>query len=576
MPHRSHLFSLRVAHAFREACLSEAYDRSRFLKDLLAGVTIGVIAVPLSIALSIASGAPPQCGLYTAAVAGFIIALTGGSRFNVSGPTAAFVVVLYPIVQSHGLRGLFIATLMSGLILIAMASLRLGRFIEYIPESVTLGFTAGIALVIAALQLPDFFGVTPAEMPEHWLEKAMLLRRSLSQVHVPSVAVALSTLATMLLWPKLKTPVPPHLPAVVAGSLLAIGLSHRGFEVATIGSRFSYLRPDGSFGAGIPPYLPSFTWPWLESGSSGSEPFTWGLISELFPAALALALLGAIESLLCAVVLDNMSGKRHSANSELLGQGVGNIVAPFLGGITATAALARSAANYRAGAQSPVAAAIHALVVLFSVTFLARILAYLPMPAIAALLMAVAWNMSELPKSIHLIKRSHRSDILILLTCFFLTVVFDMVVAVTAGVLLAAVLFMNEIASLTTLTHVTGSAQLAHLEVTPGWRVYRVKGPLFFAAADRVFSELALASVGSAGIVVQLDAVPLLDAGGIAALDKLMEHLRKQGTELILVDLQSQPESTIRRARIMAHDGVIGFAPTLESALDLVKSRQSS
>lgn len=572
MPHRSHLFSLRVAHALREACLRETYDRSRFVKDLLAGVTIGVIAVPLSIALAIASGAPPQSGLYTAAIAGFVIALTGGSRFNVSGPTAAFVVVLYPIVQLHGVRGLFVATLMSGVILIAMSILRLGRFIEYIPEAVTLGFTAGIALVIAALQMPDFFGLPKPEGAESLIGKMGVLIGSRSDVHLPSVAVALSTLATMFLWPKLKTPVPPHLPAVLLGTALAAGLSHQGFDVDTIGSRFTYLRDDGSLGSGIPPYLPSFTWPWLGPGPAGStEAFTWGIVPQLFPQALAIALLGAIESLLCAVVLDGMSGKRHSANSELLGQGLGNLVTPFFGGITATAALARSAANFRAGAQSPVASAIHALIVLSSVAFLAPVLAYLPMPTIAALLVAVAWNMSELPKVVHLIKRARRADILILFTCFLLTVVFDMVVAVTVGVLLAAVLFMNEIASLTTLTDVTESPHVVEIGVDPHVRVYRVNGPLFFAAADRVFGELAHASAGAAGIVLQLDAVPLLDSGGTSSLNRLVDHLRQQGTQLILAELLPQPKGTLQRARVVPEKGVLEFAPTLRSALESLK-----
>lgn len=576
MPHRSHLFSLRIAHAFRETCLVEPYDRSRLVKDLLAGLTIGVIAVPLSIALAIASGAPPQSGLYTAAIAGFTIALAGGSRFNVSGPTAAFVVVLYPIVQTHGLRGLFIASLMSGLILIAMGVLRLGRFIEYIPEAVTLGFTCGIALVIAALQIPDYFGLASGDASGGPLGKVLLLFRSLSGVHLPSVAVATLTLVTMFLWPKLKTKVPPHLPAVLLGTALAAWLAFQGFEVETIGSRFTYLRPDGTSASGIPPYLPSFSWPWLAPGPSGSsEPFTWALVPQLFPQALAIALLGAIESLLCAVVLDGMSGKRHSANSELLGQGVGNIVTPFLGGITATAALARSAANYRAGAESPVASAIHGLVVLSSVAFLAPVLAYLPMPTIAALLMAVAWNMSEIPKVIHLIKHSRRTDIIILFTCFFLTVVFDMVVSVTVGVLLAAVLFMNEIASLTTLTDVTESPEIAEQEVPKGFRVYRVNGPLFFAAADRVFGELAYATTSAAGIILQLDAVPLLDGGGTSALNKLLEQLKGQGTNLILTGVQAQPEKTLRRARVAPVPGELEFAPTLRSALAALRAHDA-
>ena len=458
MPHRAHLFSLRLAHALRESCLDERYSGYRLLRDLMAGVTVGVIAIPLAMALAIASGVAPQYGLYTAIIAGFVIALTGGSRFSISGPTAAFVVILYPIAQTYGLGGLLLATLMSGVLLITMALMRLGRFIEYIPESVTLGFTGGIAVVIATLQIRDFFGLPVGDMPEYYWDKLSVLAGALPELDGMSTLVAGVTLAVMLLWPRLKTPVPPHLPAVIVGSLLALWFNANGAPIETIGSRFSYLLPDGSMGAGIPPFLPEFAWPWRQMGASG-EPIglSWTLVRELLPAAFAIAMLGAIESLLCAVVLDGMTGKRHSANSELMGQGIGNIITPFFGGITATAAIARSAANYRAGAESPVSAMVHALVVLLALVSLAGLLAYLPMPAMAALLVMVAWNMSEAPKSVHLLKTAPRSDILVFLTCFFLTVVLDMVIAITAGVLLAAVLFMREMAQMTKVTDITAS-----------------------------------------------------------------------------------------------------------------------
>lgn len=568
MAHRSHLFSLRVAHAVREACLNEKYDRSRFFKDLLAGLSTGVIALPLAMALAIASGVPPQYGLYTVIIAGLIIALTGGSRFSISGPTAAFVVLLHPIAQHYGLRGLLVTSVMAGVILIAMAIARLGRFIEYIPESVTLGFTAGIAVVIAILQVPDFLGSSQLGGSQADGGKVSLFFRGLSHAQGPSVAVAILTAVTMIIWPKLKTRIPPHLPAVLIGSALAFVLNDHGARVATIGSRFSYVQPDGSSASGIPPYFPSFTWPWLQPGPPFSTaPFDWELISQLFPAAFAIALLGAIESLLCAVVLDGMSGKRHSANSELLGQGLGNIIAPFFGGITATAAIARSAANYRAGAESPIAGAVHALFVLASVVLLAPTMAYLAMPAMASLLMIVAWNMSELPKSIHLIKTASRADIVQLLTCFSLTVVFDMVVAITVGVLLAAVLFMRELAQLTTLTQLNESEPPNQFKLPPGWQVYRVSGPLFFAAADRIFSELALKSVRSRGVVLQIDAVPFLDAGGTAALSKLIVHFKLNGRRLVLAEVQAQPLETLIRARIFAVEGVLGFASSLSDAL---------
>lgn len=568
MAHRSHLFSLRLAHALREACLVEKYDRKRILQDVLAGVTIGVIAVPLAMALAIASGVPPQFGLYTAIVAGFLIALLGGSRFSVSGPTAAFVVILQPVAQAHGLSGLFLATIMAGVLMTAMALMRLGRFIEYIPESVTLGFTGGIAVVIAVLQLQDFLGLPEQAMPEHFVEKVTVLVSATDQTHLPSLSVALLTVITMVFWPKLKTPIPPHLPAVLLGSGLALALAHHELPVATIGSRFSFLGPDGVIAAGIPSDLPSFEWPWLRPGPGGSDTqISWKLIVQLFPTALAIALLGAIESLLCAVILDGMSGKRHSANSELLGQGLGNIIAPFFGGITATAAIARSAANYRSGAQSPVAAAIHALVVLVSIVLLAPILAYLPMPAMAGLLVVVAWNMSELPKSVHLLKTAPRPDVLVLIACFSLTVLFDMVIAITVGILLSAVLFMNEIARLTTLTDITKSDQVTRFKLPPEWKVYKVRGPLFFAAADKVFSELALKSLGSAGVILDLDGVPLLDGGGLAALAKLIEAFESRGAKLVVTDLQAQPQATLARARILQGQGDSSSMPTLHEAL---------
>jgi len=568
MPHRAHLFSLRTAHAVREACVDEPYSSGRFFKDLMAGATVGIIAIPLAMALAIASGVAPQYGLYTAIIAGFLIALFGGSRYSISGPTAAFVVILYPIAQSYGLGGLLLATLMSGVLLVIMAVMRLGRFIEYIPESVTLGFTGGIAVVIATLQVKDFFGLSIDAMPEHYWDKLAVLGQQLPSLDGLSTLVAVVTLAVMLLWPRLRTPVPPHLPAVIVGSLLALWLNAGGAAIETVGSRFSYLLPDGSTGAGIPPFLPEFAWPWQQAGADGRPlGLSWDLFRELIPAAFAIAMLGAIESLLCAVVLDGMTGKRHSANSELMGQGIGNIVVPFFGGITATAAIARSAANYRAGAESPVAAMIHALVVLLALVSLAGILAYLPMPAMAALLVMVAWNMSEAPKAVHLLRTAPRSDILVFLTCFGLTVALDMVIAITTGVLLAAVLFMREMAQMTRVTDITGNKRVQQVGVPEGWQVFKINGPLFFAAADRIFGELADLSQQAEGLVLYMDGVTILDAGGLAALNKLIASCRKTGTRIVIADLQFQPLRTLARAGVKPEPGVSYFYPTLEAAL---------
>lgn len=572
MPHRAHLFSLRLAHAFREACLDERYRGRRLLRDLMAGVTVGIIAIPLAMALAIASGVAPQYGLYTAIIAGFVIALTGGSRFSISGPTAAFVVILYPIAQTYGLGGLLLATLMSGVLLVAMAFMRLGRLIEYIPESVTLGFTAGIAVVIATLQVPDFFGLPMGDLPEHYWYKLAALAGALPRLDGASTLVAGLTLAVMLLWPRLRTPVPPHLPALVIGSLLALWCNARGAGIATIGSSFSYLLPNGTEGAGIPPFLPEFVWPWQQAGPSG-EPigFSLSLFRDLLPAAFAIAMLGAIESLLCAVVLDGMTGKRHSANSELMGQGLGNIVTPFFGGITATAAIARSAANYRAGAESPVAAMVHSLVVLLALVTLSGVLAYLPMPAMAALLVMVAWNMSEAPKALHLLKTAPRSDILVFLTCFSLTVLLDMVIAITTGVLLAAVLFMREMAQMTRVTDITGGSRVAGAGLPEGWRVFKINGPLFFAAADRIFGELAGMSRDARGFILYMDGVTVLDGGGLAALNKLIATCQREGTEVIIADLQFQPLRTLARAGVAPIEGVSRYTASLDEALRLVR-----
>ncbi|MBO1520619.1 C4-dicarboxylic acid transporter DauA [Oceanisphaera pacifica] len=574
MPHRAHLFSLRIGYALRESCFKERYGRQRLIKDVLAGITVGIIAIPLAMALAIASGVAPQYGLYTAIIGGFIIALTGGSRFSISGPTAAFVVILYPIAQQYGLGGLLLASVMSGILLIGMALVRLGRLIEYIPESVTLGFTGGIGVVIATLQIKDFLGLELTHLPEHYVGKVAALASAVPDLYWPSVLIALLTLAIMLSWPKLKTGVPAHLPAVLIASTLTWLLNAQGTDIATISSQFSYLLPDGSTGQGIPPVLPEWVWPWLQPGPNGGElTLDWSLFSALLPAAFAIAMLGAIESLLCAVVLDGMTGKRHSANSELLGQGIGNIITPFFGGITATAAIARSAANVKAGAESPVSGMVHALVVLAALVLLAPLLAYLPMPAMAALLMVVAWNMSEAHKAVKLLKTAPVGDILVFLTCFSLTILFDMVLAITTGILVAAVLFVRDIAEMTKVSDISGSQRLQSTPLPKGWSVFKINGPLFFAAADRAFSELSSWCKQQEGVILYMDAVSILDAGGQSALSRFIEQCQQKNIEVVVADLQLQPQRTLARANMAPIDNELSFYPTLQAALEQVSSR---
>ena len=554
MAHRAHLLSLKMAHALRDS-LADSYNIRHFQKDVIAGLTVGIIAIPLAMALAIASGTEPQYGLYTAIIAGIIAAFFGGSRYSITGPTAAFVVLLHPLATQYGLSGLLLTTVMSGVMLVLMAYARLGRYIEYIPEPVVLGFTGGIAVVIATLQIPDLLGLEISASSSHYVEKLSLIAAALPNYDVGSMIIAALTLAIMLLWPRLKTVIPAHLPAMIVASVCALLLNDSGFMIDTIGSRFHYLATDGTLTNGIPPYLPTLEWPWQRLDSSGNTlALSWQMVGDLLPIAFAIAMLGAIESLLCAVVLDGMSGKRHSANSELFGQGLANIITPFFGGITATAAIARSATNFKVGAQSPIASIIHSLVVLIGLVGLTSVLAYLPMPAMAALLLVVAWNMSEAPKIIHMMRRSLRNDVIVFLVCFLLTIFFDMVIAITAGIVLASILFMKALAALTELVDVStlkaaGDNGLTgkdkHSEMH---KRYEIRGAMYFAAADRVCSELALKIEGINVLTLDMTYMPYLDTGGISALEKLINFCTQKNIKIVWLNWQQQPKHALARA----------------------------
>ncbi len=551
----SHVMPFR---ALIDACWREKYTLSRFTRDAIAGITVGIIAIPLAMALAIGSGVAPQYGLYTAAVAGIVIALSGGSRFSVSGPTAAFVVILYPVAQQFGLAGLLVATLMSGLFLILFGLARFGRLIEYIPLSVTLGFTSGIGITIATMQVKDFFGLTLEHVPEHYLNKVAALAMAMPTVNVGDAAIGIVTLAVLILWPRLGIRLPGHLPALLAGCAVMAIVTALGGEVATIGSRFHYILADGSQGNGIPQLLPQLMLPWDMPNSNFT--LSWDSLSALLPAAFSMAMLGAIESLLCAVVLDGMTGTKHNANGELIGQGLGNIIAPFFGGITATAAIARSAANVRAGATSPVAAIIHSLLVILALLVLAPLLSWLPLSAMAALLLMVAWNMSEAHKVVSLLRKAPKDDIIVMLICMSLTVLFDMVIAISVGIVLASLLFMRRVARMTRL------APLTNVSVPEGVLALRVTGPLFFAAAEGLFTELSRQVAGHRLIILQWDAVPVLDAGGLDAFQRFVEKL-PEGCELRVTNLEFQPLRTLARAGVQPIPGRLAFFPDVQAAL---------
>ncbi|WP_299235064.1 C4-dicarboxylic acid transporter DauA [uncultured Halomonas sp.] len=552
------------------AAWRRGYGLAELRRDLLAGLTIGIVAVPLSMALAIATGVPPQHGLYTAIVAGAIIALTGGSRFNASGPTAAFVVILFPIVANHGIGGLLIATLMAGLILMALGLARLGSLIQFVPYPVVLGFTAGIAVVIALLQLPDFLGLS-LELGESTPGNALRILKALSELAPAELSIGLITLATLVLWPRLKLPVPAPLAGLAVGTLAALAAGAAGIEIDTIASRFSWTL-HGESGSGIPPFAPSLVLPWQLPGPDGTPLVVdFDLIRELLGPALAIAMLGAIESLLCAVVADGLTRSRHDPNAELVGQGLGNIIAPFFGGITATAALARTATNIRSGAFSPLAAVIHALVVLLAVVLLSGVLALVPMAALAALLFIIAWNMSEARHFAHTLKSAPASDVAILVICFALTVVFDMVLAVAVGMGLAAALFIRRMAEVTQTRRLDESDHDGNMDLPPGVALYDIDGPLFFGAAEKAISSLQVVDREIRVMLLDMHDVPSLDATAIVALRTLAEELHERGIGLVFVGLPAPLILKLRRAGLHREAGRLAMVTNQGHALRLAE-----
>lgn len=556
---------LPVFAAWRQT-LKAGYSLKALRGDLAAGLTVGIIAIPLAMALAIAVGVAPQYGLYTVLVAAPLIALTGGSRFNVSGPTAAFVVILLPITQQFGLGGLLLCTMLAGLIMIAMGLGRAGRLIEFVPYPVTLGFTAGIGIVIATLQLKDLLGLSLSSQPLHYLEQVQVLLLALPSAHLGDALVAALSLAVLILWPRWVPKVPGHLAALAVGTIAGLALEGMGIPLATLGERFSYSL-DGVLHAGIPPFLPNFAWPWqLPSANGQPLNLSFELIRQLLAPAFAIAMLGAIESLLCAVVADGMTGSKHDPNAELVGQGLGNLIAPLFGGITATAAIARSAANVRAGAFSPLAAIIHAGVVLVAILLLAPLFSYLPMAALAALLLMVAWNMSEAGHVLHTLRIAPRSDVLVLLTCLILTVLFDMVLAVGVGLLLAAGLFIKRMSDLTDTAALPRHFHQALKDLPEHVLVYAIRGPLFFGAAEKALSVLRRFNNDVKVVIVDISAVPLLDMTALAALDNVLRDYRKQSVGLVLVGTSSRVRLKLRRAGILREEGHLAYVQNLEQA----------
>ncbi len=536
------------------------YTRAQFTADLTAGVIVGIVALPLAIAFAIASGVTPDRGLWTAIIAGFLISALGGSRVQIGGPTGAFVVIIYGIVQQHGVDGLLIATIMAGLLLIALGLTGLGNAVKFIPYPVVIGFTSGIALIIFSSQVKDLLGLRMGEVPADFLEKWRAYLANIDTINPVAVGIAALALAIILLWPRVSRRIPGPFVALIVTTVLVQLL---GLNVETIGSRF------GSISASLPaPSLPDAD---------------LATVRALVGPALSIALLGAIESLLSAVVADGMIGGRHRSNMELVGQGVANVVTPLFGGIPATGAIARTATNVKNGGRTPVAGIIHALTLLLITLFFGRLASFIPFAALGAILVVVSWNMSEF----HAFKaefRAPKSDVLVMLSTFGLTVLVDLSVAIQVGMVLAAFLFMKRMSEVTNVQVMTREFRdgddlyqsdpdgLRGHTIPPGVEVFEINGPFFFGAA-KTFKEQVESVLGKPKVLIlRMRDVPAIDSTGLHALGEMVHRTRQAGALILLSDVHSQPMTALGRSYLLDELGEDAIHGTLEAAL--VRARE--
>jgi SulP family sulfate permease len=544
-------------------------SRADLARDLIAGVTVGIVALPLAMAFAIASGMPPQSGIFTAVIAGFLISALGGSRVAIGGPTGAFVVILYGIGQHYGVSDLAICTMMAGVILFAMGAARMGAMIKFIPYPVTMGFTCGIAVLIFSTQIKDFLGLQTAEKtPAEFVEKLLFLGRHLNAIHWPTLALAAVSTVLIFAWPKkLGRWVPGSIVALVIGTALT-GLAQTGVlplpgfgGLETIGSKFD----------GIPQALPALTVPDI----------SWGHLRELVRPAVTIALLAAIESLLCCVVADGMIDDRHDSNQELMAQGIANFASPLFGGIAATGAIARTATNVKNGGRTPIAGMVHAIVLLGVILAAAPLAKFIPLATLSAVLVVVAWNMGEWHMFTRLGKWP-RSDAAVFLAAFALTVLVDLTVAVEVGMVMAAVLFIKRISETTQITSVDEQSETEGAEhslvgksIPKGVMVYQVFGAFFFGAADKLETALKRAQQEPEILVLRMRRVLAMDATGLNALEDLHERLRRRGKQIILCGPHMQPMFMMSKAGFLDRIGMENVCGTVDDALARVRQLQA-
>jgi SulP family sulfate permease len=546
--------------ALLEAKAAGLWSRSHLANNILAGLIVGIVALPLAMAFAIASGARPEQGIYTAIVASLLTSLFGGTRLQIAGPTGAFIAVLSLITAQHGIAGLQIATLMGGIILVGFGVGRLGAVIKYIPEPVIVGFTAGIGLIIFVGQWKDFFGLSPAASGLHFHEKLIALLQAVPSISGATTGLALLTLAILIVGPRILKRIPAPLVAMVTITVIQTIFKFKG--VATIGSAFG----------GIPRTLPGFVVPSI------------GLtqILSLIGPAFTIALLGAIESLLSAVVADGMAGTKHNSNQELIGQGIANIVAPLFGGFAATGAIARTATNIRNGASSPLAGVVHAAFLVLVILLLSPLASSIPLCCLSAILFVVAWNMSDVPHLFRLARGSPAPDTAVLVITFALTVFVDLVVAVNVGVILAALMFMRRMALAVNvelqLDGASGTAADAAsgVSIPRGVVVYGIEGPLFFGAAEKLERTLAHIQRPATTLVLRLNQVPFVDATGILAIEEIVSDFLRHGANVILSEVRPNVLRKLDRAGVSSRIGADNVIDTLPLAIERARSIESA
>lgn len=530
------------------------YKKDQFVKDIVAGVIVAIIALPLSIALALASGVEPACGVYTAIFAGFMVSFLGGSRVQIAGPTAAFATVVAGIVATQGMDGLIIATILAGIFLILMGVFKLGSLIKFIPYTITTGFTAGIAVTIFIGQIKDFLGLQYASgvKPIETIEKIEANIEAIGTFSWQALLVGAVSLVILIIYPKFEKKVPPSLIAVIVGALMVKFIPGLDNGVFTIGELYT-----------IPSGFPSLTLTNME--------FSFAKVSAVLPDAFTIAILAAIESLLSCVVADSMVNSRHNSNAELVAQGVGNIASVLFGGIPATGAIARTAANAKNGGRTPIAGMVHAVVLLLVLLFLMPLAGLIPMPTIAAILFMVAYNMSEYKKFIKTVKTAPKSDIVVMVITFGLTVIFDLVVAIEVGMILAAMLFMKRMSEETTVkgweyVDSENDADSIDLKAVPkNVRVYEISGPLFFGAADKIL-DITFKEYTSC-LVLRMRAVSAIDATAMNSLEQLYKKCKSKGVVLVLSHVNEQPLHAMQKSGFYDKVGAENFCAHIDDAL---------